>query len=75
MNPVTLPIDYKNRLYSRDDLHAAAMVMLDRREVVHRELLKMNPHLSASDVLSIAKNVEFLSCCSETLFTDLEAGK
>lgn len=61
---------FPDRIYSKDDLHAAAMVCMDRREVVLGELLRQFPHLSDMDVKSVVRNAEFLYVCNESMFNE-----
>ena len=68
MSAVTYAPHFRGRLYSKDDLHAAAMVCIDRREVVLKELLKQFRHMSDEDIKSVVRNAEFLYTCNEAMF-------
>jgi hypothetical protein len=68
MSAVTYAPHFRGRLYSKDDLHAAAMVCMDRREVVLKELLNQFRHLSDDDIKSVVRNAEFLYTCGEAMF-------
>lgn len=59
---------FPDRIYSKDDLHAAAMVCMDRREVVLQELRNQFRHLSDLDIQSVVRNAEFLYTCNEGMF-------
>lgn len=61
---------FPGRVYGKDELHAAAMVCMDRREVVLNELLRQFPHLSDMDVKSVVRNAEFLYVCNESMFNE-----
>lgn len=61
---------FPGRLYGKDDLHTAAMVCMDRREVVLRELLNQFRHLSDQDIRSVVRNAEFLYTCNEAMFNE-----
>lgn len=61
---------FPGRLYSKDDLHTAALVCMDRREVVLQELLKQFRHLSGDDIKSVVRNAEFLYTCNEAMFNE-----
>lgn len=69
MSALTPAPNFPGRLYSKDDLHAAAMVCLDRRDAVLQELTKQFFYLSSEDVRTIVRNVEFLYTCNEQLFS------
>jgi len=56
------------RLYNLDDLHTTALVCMDRREVVLKELLNQFRHLSDDDIKSVVRNAEFLYTCNEAMF-------
>ena len=68
MTSVTSGSDFPGRIYSKNDLHAAAMVFIDRREVVVNELLKQFRHMSDEDIKSVVRNAEFLYTCNEAMF-------
>lgn len=68
MTSVTSGPDFPGRIYSKNDLHAAAMVFIDRREVVVNELLKQFRHMSDEDIKSVVRNAEFLYTCNEAMF-------
>ena len=70
MSAVTHAPHFRGRLYSKDDLHAAAMVCIDRREVVLKELLNQFRHLSDQDIKSLVRNAEFLYTCNEAMFNE-----
>lgn len=70
MTSVTSGPDFPGRIYSKNDLHAAALVCMDRREVVLNELLRQFPHLSDMDVKSLVRNAEFLYVCNEGMFSE-----
>lgn len=61
---------FPGRLYSKDDLHAAGMVCMDRREVVIKELLDQFRHLSDEDIKTVVRNAEFLYVCNEEMFNE-----
>jgi len=58
------------RLYNKDDLHTTALVCIDRREVVLKELLNQFRHLSDDDIKSVVRNAEFLYTCNEAMFNE-----
>lgn len=68
MTSVTSGPDFPGRIYSKNDLHAAAMVFIDRREVVVNELLNQFRHMSDEDIKSVVRNAEFLYTCNEAMF-------
>ena len=68
MTSVTSGPDFPGRIYSKNDLHAAAMVFIDRREVVVNELLNQFRHMSDEDIKSVVRNTEFLYSCNEAMF-------
>ena len=61
---------FTGRLYSKDDLHTTALVCMDRREVVLKELLSQFRHLSDDDIKSVVRNAEFLYTCNEAMFNE-----
>lgn len=72
MSAVTNAPNFPGRLYSNDDLHAAGMVSMDRREVVRKELLRTFRHLDSVDVVAIQRSVELLLTCNERMFSQIE---
>ena len=76
MSSVTRGPNYKGRIYSSDDLHAADIVLIDRRDFIRRRVLETYQGLVSTDILmSVCREVEFLLTCNEQLFSDWEAGK
>jgi hypothetical protein len=61
---------FPGRIYSKDDLHTTALVCMDRREVVLKELLNQFRHLSDDDIKSVVRNAEFLYTCNEGMFDE-----
>lgn len=68
MKPTLSSPWFPGRLYSKDDLHTTALVCMDRREVVLKELLNQFRHLSDDDLKSVVRNAEFLYTCNEAMF-------
>ena len=76
MSSVTRGPNYKGRIYSSDDLHAAGIILIDRRDFIRRRVLEnYQGQASANILMSICREVEFLLTCNEQLFSDWEAGK
>lgn len=75
MSSVTVGQNFPDRVYSNNDLHAAALVAIDRRPAIRQRVLEQFPYLNPTDVVAIARDVEFLLTCSEEMFTRIEAGK
>lgn len=63
----------KHRIYSDADIHAGAIVFLDRRTVIEKLIIKDHPNISPIDLVGIIRGVELYATCGEKLFTDLEA--
>lgn len=61
---------FPGRLYGKDELHSTALLCMDRREVVLKELLHQFRHLSDDDIKCLVRNAEFLYTCNEEMFND-----
>lgn len=61
---------FPGRLYGNDELHSTALLCMDRREVVLKELLNQFRHLSDQDIKSVVRNAEFLYTCNEAMFNE-----
>jgi hypothetical protein len=60
------------RIYTKSDLHAGALVWIDRRKVIEKLLLKDHPHLSPIDVMGVLRGAELYTTCHEDMFQRLE---
>jgi len=70
MNPSPRNPWFPGRLYGKDELHSTALLCMDRREVVLKELLHQFRHLSSDDIKSVLRNAEFLYTCNEGMFNE-----
>ena len=70
MNPTPRNHWFPGRLYGKDELHSTALLCMDRREVVLKELLNQFRHLSDDDIKSVLRNAEFLYTCNEGMFNE-----
>ena len=76
MSSVTHAPNYKGRIYSSDDVHAAGIVLIDRRDFIRRKALETYGDLVDLTLLtSICREVEFLMTTNEQMFSDMEAGR
>ena len=74
MSSVTNAPNYKGRIYSSDDVHAAGIVLIDRRDFIRRKVLETYSGLvDPTLITSIAREVEFLLTTNEQMFSDMEA--
>lgn len=60
------------RIYTSGDLHAAALVWIDRRKTIEKLLIKDFPHLNLVDLMGVLRAVELYATCNETLFVQME---
>ena len=76
MSSVTHAPNYEGRIYSSDDVHAAGIVLIDRRDFIRRKVLETyGDVVSATLLTSICREVEFLMTTNEQMFSDMEAGR
>ena len=76
MSSVTKAPNYEGRIYSSDDVHAAGVLLIDRRDFIRRKVLETYGGLVDATVLSgICREMEFLFTCNEQLFSAMEAGR
>ena len=65
MSSVTRGPNCKGRIYNNDDLHAADIVLIDRRDFIRRRVLETYQGLASADILmSVCREVEFLLTCN-----------
>lgn len=65
-------LNFDGRIYSSADLHAGALVWIDRRKVIERLLIKDHPNLSPIDVMGVLRGAELYATCNEDMFKRLE---
>jgi hypothetical protein len=65
-------LNFDGRIYSSADLHAGALVWIDRRKVIERLLIKDHPNLSPIDVMDVLRGAELYATCNEDMFKRLE---
>jgi hypothetical protein len=76
MSSVTNAPNYEGRIYSSDDVHAAGLVLIDRRDFIRRKVLETYGALIDTTLLvSVCREVEFLMTTNEQMFSDMEAGR
>lgn len=75
MSTVKNTMYFPGRIYSNDDLHAAGLIAIDRRQVIQETLVKDFSNVDPVVVASIARSALFLLSCNEAMFSDIEAGK
>ena len=62
----------EGRIYSEMDIHAGALVWIDRRKAIEKLLLKDYPNISPVDLMGVLRGVELYATCNEDLFRELE---
>jgi hypothetical protein len=72
MSSVTHAPNYEGRIYSSYDVHAGALVWIDRRKAIEKLLLKDYPNISPVDLMGVLRGVELYATCNEDLFRELE---
>ena len=60
------------RIYTKGDLHAGALVWMDRRKTIEKLLIKDHPNLSPIDVMGVLRGAELYVTCHEEMFKRLE---
>jgi hypothetical protein len=72
MSTVISQKPYEGRIYSSYDVHAGALVWIDRRKAIEKLLLKDYPNLNPVELMGVLRGVELYATCNEDLFRELE---
>ena len=64
----------EGRIYSEMDIHAGALVWIERRKAIEKLLLKDYPKLNPVELMGVIRGIELYATCCEELFRELEEG-
>ena len=62
----------EGRIYSEMDIHAGALVWIERRKAIEKLLIKDYPNINPVDLMGVLRGVELYATCNEDLFRELE---